>query len=89
MFETIYDDIFYLKGILELPICLIGDMNSRTGELDDILTFEREVIHSCETNGTNDVFVDDFSDLSFFEDNNTLSRKRVNKDKIINEGTES
>ena len=85
MFETIYDDFFYLKGILELPICLIGDMNSRTGELDDILTFEREVIHSCETNGTNDVFVDDFSDLSFFEDNNILSRKRVNKDKIINE----
>ena len=52
MFETIYDDIFYLKGILELPICLIGEMNSHTGELDDILTFEREVIHSCETNDT-------------------------------------
>ena len=85
MFETIYDDIFYLKGILELPICLIGDMNSRTGELDDILIFEREVIQSCETNDIADVFVDDFSGLNSIEDNNILSRKRVNKDKTINE----
>ena len=85
MFESIYEDIFYLKGILELPICLVGDMNSRTGELDDILTFEREVIHSCETNDITDFFVDDCSDLSFFEDNNIISRKRANKDKTLNE----
>ena len=74
MFETIYDDIFYLKGILELPICLIGDMNSSTGELDHILTAEQEIIHSCETNDVTDVFVDDPSELNFFYDN-IISRK--------------
>ena len=44
MFDTIYNDIYHIKDKLELPICLIGDMNSRTGKLNDILTFEREVI---------------------------------------------
>ena len=45
----------------------------------------KEVIHSCETNDITDFFVDDCSDLSFFEDNDIISRKRANKDKTLNE----
>ena len=81
MFQTIYEDIFYLKGVLDLAICLIGDMNSRTGNLDDLLTFEREIINNCETNEV----INDYFDLSFFDDNNIINKKRVNSDKIINE----
>ena len=81
MFQTIYEDIFYLKGVLNLPICLIGDMNSRTGNLDDLLTFEREIINNCETNEV----INDYFDLSFFDDNNIINKKRVNSDKMINE----
>ena len=44
-------------------------MNSHTGELDDILTFEKEIIHSCKINDVTDVFVDDLSELNFFDDN--------------------
>ena len=35
MFEVISNDIFRLKNTHNLPICLLGDLNSRTGELDD------------------------------------------------------
>ena len=80
MFDTIYDDIFYLKGQLELPICLIGDMNSRTGNLNDILTFEREVINNSETNE----FANDFFDLDCYDGNNIINKKRVNTDKTVN-----
>ena len=59
MFDTINDDIFYLKSQLKLPIFLIGDMNSRTGNLDDILEFEKEIISNSDIKD----FADDFIDI--------------------------
>ena len=37
IFETISDDIVYLKGRYDAPICLTGDFNSRIGKLDDFM----------------------------------------------------
>ena len=80
MFDTIYNDIYHIKDKLKLPICLVGDMNSRTGNLNDILTFEREVINFSETNE----FAQDFFEISLFEGNDRINKKRVNKDKTVN-----
>ena len=80
MFDTIYNDIYHIKDKIKLPICLVGDMNSRTGNLNDILTFEREVINYSETNE----FAQDFFEISFFEGNDRINQKRVNKDKTVN-----
>ena len=71
IFETIYDDIFYLRDKIKLPICLIGDMNSRTGTLEDTLDFEREVINNSEIND----FADVLFDMSFFDENSIINKK--------------
>ena len=80
MFDLIYEDIFYLKGVLDLPICLIGDMNSGTGNLDDTLAFEREIINNSETD-----FTETFFDLNYLDNNSIISKKRVNKDKTVDQ----
>ena len=46
-FEVIYDDINSITAINDIPICLVGDFNSRTGELDDYLHIEPEIIYFC------------------------------------------
>merc|ERR1711872_195169 len=70
---------------LKLPICLIGDMNSRTGTLEDTLDFEREVINDSETND----FAGDLFDMNFFDENSMINKKRVNSDNIVNGRTGS
>ena len=85
VFDTIYNDIFHLKTIFDLPLCLIGDMNSRTGNLNDILTFEHEIINSSEIND----FAQDFFELNSLEGNNKISKKRTNMDKTINRNGEA
>jgi len=72
MFDTIYNDIYHIKDKIKLPICLVGDMNSRTGNLNDILTFEREVINYSETNE----FAQDFFEISIFEGNDRINKKK-------------
>ena len=81
MFDTIYDDISYMKLKLKLPICLIGDMNSRTGNLDDTLDFEREVIGNSETND----YAEYLCEMNFFDETNIINKRRVNADKITND----
>ena len=81
LFETISDDIFYIKDVLDLPVCLIGDMNSRTGNMEDLLTFERKIANDCEINE----LIDDIFDISFIDDCNIINKKRVNSDILINE----
>ena len=40
MYDIIAEDILNLKINHNLPICLIGDLNSRTGTLNDTLPIE-------------------------------------------------
>merc|ERR1711954_302258 len=56
-------------------------MNSRTGNMEDILTFERKIANDCDINN----LIDDIFDISFIDDCNIINRNRVNSDKLINE----
>ena len=50
MFNIIYDDITSIISRYNIPVCLIGDFNSRTGELNDCLNIESEIINHCNLN---------------------------------------
>ena len=80
MFEAITDDIFNLRNTHNTPICLIGDLNSRTGNLDDTFTIEQSVINNCEIDG----FAQELFDLSHNNDAEIMSGKRNNKDTFVN-----
>ena len=44
IYDIISNDIATLKRTFESPICLIGDLNSRTGNLDDTFSIDQNVI---------------------------------------------
>ena len=72
LFDELAIDICNLKSKFELPIMIVGDFNSRTGELDDFLL--------------NDNFLDQFEDsddVSIFKENN-IPIQRSNCDRSIN-----
>ena len=84
MFNVIYDDITNIISKYNIPVCLIGDFNSRTGELDDYLFIESEIINFCNLNDiANDIFP-----LNFLYENPNISNKRCNEDKITNNNGE-
>ena len=78
--DTITNDIFILKNSYNLPICLIGDMNSRTGNLDDTFVIEHSIINNCEI----DDLADEIFDLNTNEVTPIMSEKRSNKDIVVN-----
>ena len=80
MFDIIANDIFSLKNTFNLPICLIGDLNSRTGIIDDTFAIEQSVINNCEL----DDFAQELFDMSFTNDPNNIIGKRYNKDNEVN-----
>ena len=72
-FEAIQNDVWNLKINYNVPICLIGDFNSRTGTMDDVFAIEKSIINTCE--------IGDFAQELFdINDSDTLCEKRHNKD---------
>ena len=43
IFSDIAQDLITLKTDFNIPVCLIGDFNARTGLLDDFLHIENEI----------------------------------------------
>ncbi|CAL4084780.1 unnamed protein product [Meganyctiphanes norvegica] len=84
MFDVIYEDITNIISKFSIPICLIGDFNSRTGELDDILHIESEIINHCNLN---DIASDIFP-LNSLNEFPTVNIKRHNEDKNTNRNGE-
>ena len=80
MFDAINDDILLLKNRFNLPLCLIGDFNSRTGDLDDSFSIESSVVNNC---GLND-FANDLFNLDSNNENLTTIEARKNKDSTVN-----
>ena len=80
MFEPIANDLIILKTTYNLPLCLIGDFNSRTGNMDDTFTIEQSVINNC---GLGDVAQELF-DIPIENDASMTLAKRHNKDNIVN-----
>ena len=74
IFEDISDDLYKF----DLPVCLIGDYNSRTGELDDLFNNQDYI---AEHFGLNEIdTIPDFIRNAQYES----SFKRCNKDKTTN-----
>lgn len=72
------DDVVNVKSrFSNIPICLVGDFNSRTGILDDFITFVSDVnLNEIPT----DVLVDSKADLT----SSGFNTERYNLDKHVN-----
>ena len=81
MFEAIKEDVNSFKNTHNIPVCLIGDLNSRTGILDDTFIIEPSVINNCEF----DDFAQELFDLSHTNDTDTMNGKRHNVDHTVND----
>ena len=80
MYDIILNDIATLKRIHKLPICLIGDLNSRTGNLDDTFGIDQNVISNCGL----DEIAHDIFDLNSDNLNDAIYKTRVNSDTTVN-----
>ena len=80
MFKVISNDIFKSKNTHNIPICLLGDLNSRTGELDDSFHIEQSIINNC---GLDD-FAQELFDTSPVKETCSIYEKRYNRDTTIN-----
>ena len=43
IFDELSEDIISLKSSYEVPICIMGDFNSRTSTLDDFITLDEHI----------------------------------------------
>lgn len=79
IFEDLEDDIVNLKSRFDgIPICLIGDFNSRTGLLNDFISLD---VDSHDISTISDTILDsknDLTSLGFCTDRHSLD-KRTNK----------
>ena len=48
IFNTLSEDILLIKEQYDVPICIVGDLNSRTGTLDDFITIDDHVARSID-----------------------------------------
>ena len=80
IFENLHDDLLLLNLEFNLPICLIGDSNARTGLSDDFINIDQHVadLAGIDTNS------EDFCDMKSVLDSIGISTKRFNSDQISN-----
>ena len=81
MYKVIDNDITNLKICYNLPICLMGDLNSRTGTLNDTLPIESSIINNCELN----YFAHELFDIAPPYNPAIMSEDRYNKDNTVND----
>ena len=79
IFNTLSEDILLIKEQYDVPICIVGDLNSRTGTLDDFITIDDHVARSIDLDSIDpDMFSSKFNlDSKGFETN------RFSKDSIV------
>ena len=81
MFDDISNDFIFLKNKFDLPLCLIGDFNARTGDCSELL-LDEECINSFTTQPTTYRNCEELHRSDLF--NTTICPDRNNKDKVIN-----
>ena len=83
VFDILCEDIVNISCVSHVPICLIGDFNSRTGTLNDFLCFE-----DCISNETGiDMIGSDVCVSRQNLDALGIETSRFNQDKaVINNG---
>ena len=80
MYEAISKDIFRLRNTYNLPLSIVGDLNARTGELDDSFILDQNMINYCELE---DIAQDLFG-ISHTNEARSMFDKRKNRDSTIN-----
>ena len=80
VFDTLLNDIVDLNAVHNCPITLIGDFNSRTGELSDFISIEGTI---AEQTGIDFAENDTFNSYTFLRDLG-LATDRVSLDKAVN-----
>ena len=80
IFDEINEDIISLKSSYDVPICIIGDFNSRTSTLDDFVTLDEQItiIYNLE-----ELEREAFNSKQYFEEHG-IKTTRSNIDKITN-----
>ena len=80
VFDTLLNDIVDLNAVHDCPISLVGDFNSRTGELTDFITMDNSIAEQTGVDfGENDIF----NSYQFLRDVGQPT-ERVNLDKTVN-----
>ena len=80
IFDNLNDDMLMINVNYNLPICLIGDSNSRTGLIDDFLYIDH---HVAETTGL-DISTEDFCDMKEILETKGICTRRFNSDHVVN-----
>ena len=80
IFENLQDDILMIKLRYNLPVCLMGDSNARTGLCDDFIHFDP---HMAELTGL-DTETDEFCDMKATLNAQGICTERFNCDNVVN-----
>ena len=80
IFDEIKEDVIRLKSSYDVPICLIGDFNSRTSTLDDFITLDE---HISIIYNLDDLDREAFNSKQYFEKHG-INTTRSNTDKCTN-----
>ena len=80
LFDELAEDIVNIKSKYDAPICMIGDFNSRTGNLDDFIILEEQISEICNLDS---IDKDIFNSKQYFEEHG-LNTKKYNKDRCTN-----
>jgi hypothetical protein len=79
-FESLMDTLFVLNANHDLPFCLVGDFNARTGRMEDMIIFDH---HVAEEAGLSQIENDMFVNIDSLEQQG-IRTKRVNSDSKCN-----
>ena len=79
LFNSLSEDILLIKEQYDVPICIVGDLNSRTGTLDDFITIDDHVARSIDL----DIIDSDMFSSKFNLDNKGFETNRFSKDNVI------
>ena len=80
MFDNLLEDLVTLKEQYDTPICIVGDFNSRTGNLDDFVTIEDHVLRTINLDNIEEDIFSSKNDL----ESKCFEINRFNKDNICN-----
>ena len=81
VFDNISNDIIHIKNAYnEEPFCFIGDFNSRTGLLDDFITFDSMVADKYGLDLCNNDLIESKQNLEL----QNIMTDRVSQDKCVN-----
>ena len=80
IFENLNDDLMMINLNFNLPVCLMGDSNARTGLSDDFLTLNQ---HMAELTGLN-TDSEEFCDMKASLESKGICTERFNSDNVVN-----